>query len=123
MNKIIVFGLAVVSVMGYAGSAQSEPVRTDAYFVQFTGETGAKVHGSIMWTDAKNPQKPTKLEAVDGISSAGIALSLPAGSIVSASGSSDALKSVIVKIYLNRDECDDNPTGNRTVSGSKTCTP
>jgi hypothetical protein len=123
MNKIITLGLAVLSVMGCTGTAQSEPVRNDTYFVQFTGETGAKVHGSIMWTDAKNPQRPTKLETVDGVSYAGIALSLPAGSIVSASGSSDALKSVSVKIYLNRDECDDNPTGNRTISGSKTCTP
>jgi hypothetical protein len=123
MTKLISLGLAVLSVMGCAVTAKSEPISNDSYVIQFTGETGAKVHGTIMWTDAKNPQRTTKLVTVDGVSSASSDLSLPAGSIVSASGSSDAFKSVSVKIYLNRSECDDNPSGNKTVSGNKTCTP
>jgi hypothetical protein len=123
MNKITIFGMAVLSVLCCTGAAQAEAVQYDLYRIQFTGEAGAKVHGSIMWTDAKNPQRPTKLETVDGVSEAGVALSLPIGSIVSASGTSDAFKSVSVKIYLNRSECDDNPSGNKTVSGNKTCTP
>jgi hypothetical protein len=123
MNKFKIVGLAVLFVMLGSGVAQSEPGRNDSYVIQFTGEDGAKVHGSIMWTDANNPQKPTQLVTVDGVSSASSVLSLPTGSIVSASGSSNAFKSVNVKIYLNRNECDDNPSGNKTVSGSKTCTP
>jgi hypothetical protein len=123
MNKFKIVGLAVLSVMLGSGIAKSEPGQQDRYVILFTGETGSKVHGSIMWTDAKNPQKPTQLITVDGVSSAISDLSLPTGSIVSASGSSNVLQPVSVKIYLNRSECDDNPSGNRTVSSSKTCTP
>jgi molybdopterin-binding protein len=124
MSKFSTVGLVAIAwMMGLAGQANADPVAKDNYFVQFTGSSGSKVHGSIVWTDARNPNKPTYMETVDGISAATIELKLPAGSIISATGSSDALKAVTLKIFRNWIECDDQPIEDRTLSSTKTCTP
>jgi hypothetical protein len=123
MNKYLTVGLAVLSVIAIAGQAQSEPVSMEDWQIQFVGSDGARVHGSINWTDAKNPQKPTYMETADGIGSASKRLTLPAGAILSANGSSDAIKPVIVSIYRNYRACDDNPDPIKSFSNSKTCSP
>jgi molybdopterin-binding protein len=124
MYKFLTVGLVATAwVMGITGQANADPLVKDNYSVQFTGASGSKVHGSIVWTDARNPNKPTYMETVDGISAATIELKLPAGAIVSASGSSDALKAVTLKIWRNSIECDDQPIESRTLSSTKTCTP
>jgi hypothetical protein len=121
MTKFLTVGLAAVCLMGGAGQAQADSVAMENWQVVFTGSDGAKVHGSIHWIDNKNPNKPTYMETVDEISQASKNLTLPAGAIVSATGSSDAIKPVIVKIYRNRVECDDAPDPTKSFSNSKTC--
>jgi molybdopterin-binding protein len=124
MSKFSTIGLVSIAwVVGMTGQAHADSVVKDNYSIQFTGATGSKVHGSIVWTDARNPNKPTYMETVDGISAATIELKLPAGSIISATGSSDALKAVTLKIWRNSIECDDQPIESRTLSSTKTCTP
>jgi molybdopterin-binding protein len=124
MYKILAVGLvAVAGGLGVMAQAQADPAPKDNYSVQLVGATGSKVRGSIVWTDARNPNKPTYMETVDGISTATITLNLPAGSIVSATGSSDVFKRVTIKIFRNGDECDDQPIEDRTLSSTKTCTP
>jgi hypothetical protein len=124
VSKFSIVGIAVLAcAMGVTVQVHADPVPKDNYSVQFTGATGSKVHGSIVWTDASNPNKPTYMETVDGISAATIELKLPAGAIVSATGSSDALKAVTLKIWRNSIECDDQPIESRTLSSTKTCTP
>jgi molybdopterin-binding protein len=124
MYKFLTVGLvALAGGLGAMAQAQADPAPKDNYSVQLVGQAGSKVRGSIVWTDARNPNKPTYMETVDGISAATIELKLPAGSIVSASGSSDALKSVTLKIFRNWIECDDQPIESRTLSSTKTCTP
>jgi molybdopterin-binding protein len=124
MSKFLTVGLVAIAwVVGVAAQAKADPAPKDNYFVQFTGASGSKVHGSIVWTDARNPNKPTYMETVDGISAATITLNLPAGAIVSATGSSDALKAVTLKIFRNWIECDDQPIEDKTLSSTKVCTP
>jgi hypothetical protein len=121
MNKFLTVGLAAICVICGTGQAHADPVQTERWQVEFIGSSGAKVHGSIHWTDANNPNKPTYMDTVDDISQASKSLSLPAGAIVSATGSSDAIKPVIVKIYRNRTECDDSPDPTKSFTNSKTC--
>jgi hypothetical protein len=123
MNKYLTVGLAVLSVIAISGQAQAETVAMEDWQIQFIGSDCSRVHGSINWTDAKNPQKPTYMETADAIGQASKFLTLPAGAILSANGSSDAIKPVIVKIYRNRTECDDNPDPAKSFSNSKTCSP
>ena len=124
MYKFLTVGLAVLTCgLGLMGKAQADPAPKDNYSVQFTGQTGSKVRGSIVWTDARNPNKPNYMETVNGISTANITLHLPAGSIVSATGSSDVFKTVTIKIFRNGDECDDQPIDDKTLSSTKVCTP
>jgi hypothetical protein len=123
MNKFLIVGLVALCSIGIAGQAKAESVATESWQIQFIGSDGARVHGSINWTDAKNPQKPTYMETADATSQASKFLTLPAGAILSANGSSDAIKPVIVKIYRNNHECDDNPDPKKSLSNSKTCSP
>jgi hypothetical protein len=124
MYKILAVGLVALGLgLGAIGQANADPAPKDNYSIQFTGEQGSRVRGSIVWTDARNPNKPTYMETVNGISAATIILNLPAGSIVSATGSSDVFKRVTIKIFRNGDECDDQPIEDRTLSSTKTCTP
>jgi molybdopterin-binding protein len=124
MYKFLTVGLvALAGGLGVMGQANADPAPKENYSVQLVGQAGSKVHGSIVWTDARNPNKPTYMETVDGISTATIELKLPVGSIVSATGSSDALKAVTLRIFRNSIECDDQPIESRTLSSTKTCTP
>lgn len=121
MNKFLTIGLAALCLVGGAGQAQADSVQTEYWQVYFRGSDGAKVHGSIHWTDAKNPNKPTYMETVDDISQASKSFTLPSGAILSATGSSDAMKPVTVTIYRNRTECDDSPDPTKSFANSKTC--
>ena len=124
MYKFLAVGLVVVAGgLGVMAQAHADPAPKDNYSVQLVGQAGSKVRGSIVWTDARNPNKPTYMETVDGISTATITLNLPAGSIVSATGSSDVFKAVTIKIFRNGDECDDQPIEDKTLSSTKVCTP
>lgn len=124
MYKFLTVGLvALAGGLGVMAQAQADPAPKDNYSVQLVGATGSRVRGSIVWTDARNPNKPNYMETVDGISTATITLNLPAGSIVSATGSSDVFKPVTIKIFRNWVECDDQPIEDKTLSSTKTCTP
>lgn len=124
MCKFLTVGLvALAGGLGVIGQANADPAPKDNYSVQLVGQAGSKVRGSIVWTDARNPNKPTYMETVDGISTATITLNLPAGSIVSATGSSDVFKAVTIKIFRNWVECDDQPIADKTLSSTKVCTP
>ena len=121
MNKFLTLGLAALCVISGASQAQADPVQTENWQVDFIGVDGARVHGSINWIDAQNPNKPTYMETADAISQASKRLTLPKGAIVSADGSSSALKPITVRIYRNSRECDDNLRPELSVSNSKTC--
>jgi hypothetical protein len=123
MSKSLIVGLAAYCLISGAGQAQADSVATESWQVEFIGTEGARVHGSIVWIDAKNPNKPTYMDTADAISQASKRLTLPLGAIVSADGSSDTLKPVIVKIYRNNRECNDNPAPEKVLSNSKTCSP
>lgn len=121
MNKYLTVGLVSLSLLICPQQSQAESVETENWQVTFTGSDGAKVRGSIHWTDAQNPNKPTYMETVNDISQASKYLTLPKGAILSATGSSDAMKPVLVKIYRNRNECDDSPDPTKSFTNSKTC--
>lgn len=121
MNKFLTVGLSALCVICGAGQARSESVAMEEWKITFSGSDGAKVHGSIHWIDAKNPNKPTYMETVKDISQITKYMNLPVGAIVSATGSSDAMKPVIVKIERNRTECDDSPDPSKSFANSKTC--
>jgi hypothetical protein len=123
MNKSLIVALAAFCLLRLDGSAQADVVQRDHWQVEFIGSEGARVHGSIVWIDANNANKPTYMETVDAISQASKRLILPIGAIVSADGSSDLLKPVVVKIYRNNRECNDNPAPETVLSNSKTCKP
>ncbi len=124
MYKFLTVGLvALAGGLGMIDRATADPAPKDNYSVQLLGQAGSRVRGSIVWTDARNPNKPTYRETVDGISTATIALNLPAGSIVSATGSSDVFKPVTIKIFRNGAECDDQPIEDKRLSSTKVCTP
>ena len=123
MNKSLIVGLAALCVMCGASQAQADPVETENWQIEFIGIQGARVHGSIVWTDAQNPNKPKYMETADAISQASKRLNLPKGAIVSADGSSDAIKPLTVRIYRNNSECNDNPKPELSRSNSKTCSP
>ena len=123
MNKFLTLGLAALCLSSGASQAQADPVQTEDWQIEFIGVEGARVHGSIVWTDAQNPNKPNYMETADAISQASKRLTLPKGAIVSADGSSDAIKPIIVRIYRNNSECNDNPKPEQLPSNSKTCSP
>ncbi len=124
MYEFLTVGLvALAGGMGVVDRVNADPAPRDNYSIQFTGATESKVRGSIVWTDARNPNKPNYMETVNGISAATITLNLPAGSIVSATGSSDVFKPVTIKIFRNGDECDDQPIEDKRLSSTKSCTP
>ena len=124
MSKFLTVGLVALGLgLGVMAQANADPAPKDNYSVQLVGQAGSKVRGSIVWTDARNPNKPTYMETVDGISTATLTLNLPAGSIVSATGSSDVFKRVTIKIFRNWAECDDQPIADKTLSSTKSCTP
>jgi hypothetical protein len=67
MSKFLTVGLVAIAwVVGVAAQAKADPAPKDNYFVQFTGASGSKVHGSIVWTDARNPNKPTYMGHFSG---------------------------------------------------------
>ena len=123
MNKFLTLGLAALCLSSGVSQAQADPVQTEDWQIEFIGVEGARVHGSIVWTDAQNPNKPKYMETADAISQASKRLTLPKGAIVSADGSSDAIKPIIVRIYRNNSECNDNPKPEQLPSNSKTCSP
>jgi hypothetical protein len=121
MKKFLTVGLALLCVIGGAGQAQADSVAKEEWRIEFMGSDGAKVRGSIHWTDAKNPNKPIYMETVEAITQTSKYMYLPVGSILSATGSSDAIKPVNVKIYRSRNECDDSPDLSKSFTNSKTC--
>lgn len=84
MNKFLTVGLSALSVICGAGQVQAESVAMEEWNITFSGSDGAKVHGSIHWIDAKNPNKPTYMETVKDISQISKYMNLPVGAIVSA---------------------------------------
>jgi hypothetical protein len=101
MNKILIVGLFVCGAFGVAQKSHALPSATESYRVEFSGTPGVMMHGSIVWTDASNLQRSTQMETAQGTLPLSIPLELPAGSTISASGSSHLDGKVSVKIFRN----------------------
>jgi hypothetical protein len=123
MNKFLIVGLVLCGGLGWVNKSEALPVGFDSYRVVFTGKSGADMHGSIVWTDVRNLQRPSQLEAVNGKLPITLPLELPAGSKISATASTPFSGDVTIHIFHNKVECDDAPAGSRSADNVKTCTP